>query len=262
MKTAVLIYGEFREFEIAHKSWGFLEHFPYDIYVSTWNVSKFDSDILDIHFEEEVTENMILKYFPEAVVNISPVPELPKNNGNKLIMHWKRLLEIVNSSGIIYDKIILTRTDIYLKYDYNLLELPGKFYGFGGVHQQYDGRISVMDIFFYGDVNVILPMIDGLTYMDDDTCVVIHQHLAEYIIDNKIYMDSLPSCDNFIYRYLRRFVSDFNLSLLEERALAEEIGCIQNHNTDDFSVYPITFMKLLFKKNMEFVTKKNNKPII
>ena len=39
-KIAIFINGQFREFDTAVKSWGFLEEFDYDIYVSTWSKSK------------------------------------------------------------------------------------------------------------------------------------------------------------------------------------------------------------------------------
>jgi hypothetical protein len=39
MEVAVMVYGQYRDFEIAVKSWNFLDS-GYDFYFSTWNNSK------------------------------------------------------------------------------------------------------------------------------------------------------------------------------------------------------------------------------
>ena len=54
MKTAVLVSGMYREFDIAVKSWNFLKDIDCDIYFSTWEKSVQNSEILNIHIEEHI----------------------------------------------------------------------------------------------------------------------------------------------------------------------------------------------------------------
>ena len=69
-KMAVLINGEFREFDIAIKSWKFINEIDCDIYVSTWDKTIQINKKLNIHIEEDITEDNIKKHFPNATVSI------------------------------------------------------------------------------------------------------------------------------------------------------------------------------------------------
>jgi len=73
MKTAVLVSGMYREFDIAVKSWKFLNDLDCDVYFSTWKKSVQSSTVLDIHIDEDVTEDMILKHIPNAKIKIYDV---------------------------------------------------------------------------------------------------------------------------------------------------------------------------------------------
>ena len=60
--VAIIVYGEYREFEIAQKSWDFLKTMDSDFYFSTWDISNQDETIE----KQIISEDMIKKYFPNA----------------------------------------------------------------------------------------------------------------------------------------------------------------------------------------------------
>jgi hypothetical protein len=64
MKTAVLVFGEYREFKNAHKTWKFLNNIDYDIYMSTWTTTNDVNSALGIDLHTTIDETDILKYFP------------------------------------------------------------------------------------------------------------------------------------------------------------------------------------------------------
>ena len=49
MKVGVMVYGQYRDFEIAVKSWNFLDN-GYDFYFSTWDKSKQFNNSLNINY--------------------------------------------------------------------------------------------------------------------------------------------------------------------------------------------------------------------
>jgi len=55
MNIAVLISGEYREFEIAHPSWEFDKCGKVDYYFSTWAETSEVNDNLNINIHETVT---------------------------------------------------------------------------------------------------------------------------------------------------------------------------------------------------------------
>ena len=73
MKTAVLVSGMCRQFDIAVKSWKFLNDLDCDVYFSTWKKSVQSSKVLNMYIEEDITEDMILEHIPNAKVKIYDV---------------------------------------------------------------------------------------------------------------------------------------------------------------------------------------------
>ena len=57
MKIGIIVFGEFREFEIARKSWGVFELANCDFYFSTWSKSHQKHEVLNIDIYEEINEN-------------------------------------------------------------------------------------------------------------------------------------------------------------------------------------------------------------
>ncbi len=123
MKTAVLVSGMCRQFDIAVKSWKFLNHLNCDVYFSTWKKTVQSSKVLNIHIEEEITEDMILKYIPNAKIKIYDVSDFdfPGDrfyHNDKHLFLMKSSLNMIKESGVEYDMLILTRPDNYSIYNY------------------------------------------------------------------------------------------------------------------------------------------------
>ena len=53
-KIAILIAGEYREFETAFKSWKFQDHFNVDYYIATWETSYQFNEKLNINIRETI----------------------------------------------------------------------------------------------------------------------------------------------------------------------------------------------------------------
>jgi hypothetical protein len=123
-KIAVLISGAFREFEIAHKSWKFLDNPDVDVYFSTWETTKQHNDKLNIHVDETVTEYNIRRLIPNCKgVDIGSAITCNiacKNNNHRMINRWMAGIALVKVSNIKYDVCLIIRPDLYFKYDVNV----------------------------------------------------------------------------------------------------------------------------------------------
>ena len=64
MKIAALVYGEYREFEKAVKSWDIFKNLDIDYYFSTWNTSQQTCKDLGIDKKIDVNHEMINNFYP------------------------------------------------------------------------------------------------------------------------------------------------------------------------------------------------------
>ena len=117
-KLAVLVGGEFREFESAHLSWPFLS-LDYDFFISTWDTTTEKNPKLNINLREEVSSARILKHCPNAHINIEP-DTMDVDNSKKQRHHWKKLFEMADNTEIEYETAILIRPDISIIEKQNL----------------------------------------------------------------------------------------------------------------------------------------------
>lgn len=123
MKLAIIITGEYREFDVAHKSWSFLQWPNIDVYFVTWDKSlHLDKDPSILGFYRSITENDILEYIEVKDFKILPYDESPytvsKSFWNAaMITMWKESIELLEKSNEKYDRVILLRPDIALKFD-------------------------------------------------------------------------------------------------------------------------------------------------
>ena len=97
MKTAVLVSGMCRQFDIAVKSWKFLNDLDCDVYFSTWKKSVQSSKVLNMHVEEDITENTILEHIPNAKIKIYDVNDFDFP-GDKFYHNDKHLFLMKSSS--------------------------------------------------------------------------------------------------------------------------------------------------------------------
>jgi len=121
MKIAVLISGEYRTFDLAKKSMGFLYDDCIDVYFSTWDRTYHQSHRLKIIHDEEVTldrvknsldDKQLTGYCYESSTMFNK--SLARYN-SKMIHRWRRGLDLIKYSGFEYDAIMIIRPDIYFQ---------------------------------------------------------------------------------------------------------------------------------------------------
>jgi hypothetical protein len=205
MKTAVLVSGMYREFDIAVKSWKFLNDLDCDVYFSTWRKSIQSSKVLDIHLEEDVTEDMILKHIPNAKIKIYDVNDFDfsgdvEYHNNKHLFLLKSSLNMIKESGVEYDMLIMTRPDNYSFYNY-VPDYYKKFIRedalFGLTPIYITGKPSMeqyflLDYFFMGHFKTLYNVIDNLP---TDMIGNIHTEFAKSVMKLDYYVVQLPEFD-------------------------------------------------------------------
>jgi hypothetical protein len=225
-KIAIFINGQFREFDTAVKSWGFLEEFDYDIYVSTWNKSKQVNKRLDIDIEEEITIDMITKHFPNAKISILNQDdyEFPGDviyHNGKQIFHWKNCLQMSKESGVKYDQIMLIRPDDYLFYNepyehfYHCKD--GRIiYGQSKIHISPKMEYFLPDYFFFGNSVPMSKMIETLSI---DMPGNIHTELALHILSLGFDVFQISGFDLCLVRPTIRGIDESTITreLLQEK---------------------------------------------
>jgi len=189
MKIAVLVYGQYREFDIAVKSWEVLNNFDCDFYFSTWNKSKQVNENLGYRREFNVNENMILKYYPNATVDIlDEINYIGLSNSEKMIFHWKNCLSLLNKN---YDYILLLRFDDYFELSVpsemlpNLIK-PNILYS-TSILKYNNNRFFLSDIFLLGSYDMMKKLIDTVPTIHSD----IHHFLGKHVHDLNLNVEMI-----------------------------------------------------------------------
>ena len=213
MKTAICIFGLFKELPRCIRSWKFLNHLNYDIYFSTYNYTYERNTNLGINIFEEVTEQEIKDLFPSAqniLINLENKDNNELNslhNSDKMLYHWKKCWSMLCDSGVIYDSVFLVRPDIIFENSTEIslsnLDCSSEdiIYG-GGVRQcPPPTYISTMDILTIGNPIAIGKIITGMNFIYDYT-KFFEYHLAKFLVNNDIYSVDLGNMD-VIYAVVR-----------------------------------------------------------
>jgi hypothetical protein len=198
MKIAVLIYGMYREFDIAISSWDFLKKLDCDVYFSTWSTSKQRNKKLDIIVDEEVTEKRILDHVKNARISISDDIFSELTNPEKMIFHWKSGLEMIKKHNIKYDYLMLTRPDNYFAFNiddsYTGMNFSGdSIYGLEEIRNT-DDELFIQDIFFLGKFELMQRLIENIPRRlnKKEYNGSIHHHLAKHILLNGLEVKKIP----------------------------------------------------------------------
>lgn len=230
MKLAVFVYGMYREFDIAVKSWNFLREIDNDVYFSTWNTSIQKNKRLNITIDEKVTLDRITKHTPGATVNLE-TDNLPLSNPQKLVYHWKQCLRMMQESGKQYDIIMLTRPDSFKViqdsksiYKWNT---PNILYGLERIVDSITGPF-IQDIFFVGNTEVISNLI--ATIPSDINSI--HNGLAEHILSLGYEVEEVEGVHIATVRANTRSLSDNELTLSNVFAKTMEWGNNQEQYLD------------------------------
>jgi hypothetical protein len=220
MKIAVFVYGMYREFDVAVKSWDFLFKMDCDFYFSTWSKSTILHYPTNTFIEKPVTIEMITNHIPNAKVELLDEEKYMIDNENvkddynnklvnseKMIHHWKNCLKMCKNSGIKYDQIMLMRPDGYflIKFPYeNLIKFnrDNILYGKGnGIQINHDLTHTINDVFFIGNESTISRFIEVLpNKLDKFNGNNIHSELSESILLNKFFYVGIIGFDSYIIR--------------------------------------------------------------
>lgn len=175
-KVAVLLYGQLRELNIGVKSWKFKDKIDCDFYVSTWDKTKVESGSLNVIDEVDVTEEDILKSLPNAKISIvnetdffddTQYPQLCIKP-IKVAFHMKNALRMVRESGVKYDFIMLTRSDMFLTFNFPYTEFfsmnkKNVIYGISKILKNPpENELFIIDTFFYGEFETMSNFIRTL----------------------------------------------------------------------------------------------------
>ncbi len=200
MKIALLIYGEFREFDTVVKSWDFLKKYDCDIYISTWDYSFQENKNLGYRRERFITKEMIQEILPDAKIIVSKESDYFKDyhwehdlkkRTPKVVFHWKNCIKMMKESGVKYDLMILNRTDNYTIFDIELNHLKemskkkDRLYGLDYIYLSNPNTYHLVDLILFGNYDTMYNMIDKCPPDLDG----IHHEFSLHIISCNIFVD-------------------------------------------------------------------------
>ena len=211
-KIAVIVYGMYREFDIAVNSWKFIEDSDFDFYFSTWSKSIQKCEPLGYDLNEDVIPEMISKHISNAVIDIvnedgvkfdfnGLTPSLI--NSTKMIYHWKNGLKLIKESGKEYDLIVLMRPDSYIRLNDDGIKklkecnLDDRIYGCNYIHITGINLYFLIDTFFCGTFDNISKLIDTLPNKITNN---IHTELSRNILSLGLYVDAVSEFSNEVVR--------------------------------------------------------------
>ena len=191
MRIAVLVFGEYRELNIAIKSWKFLNEFDCDVYFSTWDKSIQIRDDLNINIIEDITLEIILNRIPNAIVSIKNQDDVQFLNGNtqKMFYHWKESFKLMKESNKHYDSIMLLRPDLHFELNdhsvFNNLTEDKTLYCNKLINAS--GYVSpkpflLTDTFYFGNYNDMSQFINELDIVSSE----VNPHKQLYKLSTKL----------------------------------------------------------------------------
>lgn len=176
MRIAVLIAGDYREFEHAYKSWRFLDYKNIDTYISTWTISEVRHKFLNIHKKQIVTEDRIRKIISSSGITLMEDSNWEiLNHAKKMLGHWNCCITMMNNSGRTYDAVLLIRPDLFLKIHNDFItfieNMKNDVLYAVSSHVENEKLIGVQDQFFSGSQEIIsrLLLLPKETYPENAT---------------------------------------------------------------------------------------------
>ena len=215
MKTAVLVCGQYRQFEQAYKSWKFLEQLDCDVFVSTWNKSK---QLYDVgkYIEFDVNEEMISTKIKTKLIDIVDEKNYEDfNNSEKMVFHSKNCLKNVLNSNFEYDFFLYIRMDLYVEntninqyYLFYSFNKKNKIYGDGCglVYGENNEPLFNNDTFFFGKTESIIKLIDALP----NTIKNAHADFGETFVKTELEFEQI---NFFRSQFIRPNILEENLNV-------------------------------------------------
>jgi hypothetical protein len=258
MSIAVIVSGEYREFDFAHISWPFIKWPTVDFYFSTWSTTTEVNARLGIHIKEKVTINRIAKHGLNIIAYT--IDDLKRNltNQQKMIERWHKGLELLSNSNLTYDSVILIRPDLFLDFDEDLfyefvtnLE-EDCIYVLGGA----ESTNSVQDQLILGTPKAISKLTEIPYYKDLSHNTNIHWYLATHF--SKMYNEvkSIPFSNYCLLRSNSRYMANKTLQEVKKDAAVwysnkyyneTLLHCFTGFSGSEVALYQTSFGKLVRK---------------
>lgn len=224
-KMAVLINGEFREFEIAIQSWKFMNEIDCDFYISTWSKCVQKHKKLGINIEEEITEERIRKILPNANILISNIDNYDFSfetswHNAKQTFHWKNTVRMMKESGIQYDSVMMTRPDNYINWafpsnDFLSMNEEKTLHGPLAIHVSGPNKeYFVLDFFFVGSMESISKMVETLPDIMNEN---IHGFLSRHILNLDMFVKPIQNFRQLVVRPTVRGIENPDIEVINEK---------------------------------------------
>lgn len=211
MKIALLMGGEFRNFEKCIVSWrkNLLDNFEYDLFLSTWSETNSLSDKFPDITRSTVTEERVVNALGKQAKFLNIEKEiLFELRPNKQIYHWTRLITQLVNYKDEYDFAILTRPDVSFneRSDYPLTTMP-EFVNTCNKQHLYGAstiaiadvsiyhRLTIYDIYFMSGPKTLIESFISLPMINDEVenrklgqGHSMHNWLASHFVNKNIYV--------------------------------------------------------------------------
>jgi len=209
-KNLLILYGEYRTFETVLPQLKKLDEVA--IIFSTWDKSTNGAAPGEVNaYKEfnlkETNIDLIQKKLPnlKLLVNKSN-PHESKSVVWKIVYHWKTALKHIKNG---YDKVFVHRCDMVSNWETVLdLDLEDNIL-YLDCHddENWEGKLWINDMFFYGKGNVVINFIESITGpLENLEPPKIHKVLLDTIFNNKIKYKKTTLIK---FRLVRWYLEDF-----------------------------------------------------
>jgi hypothetical protein len=265
-RIAILISGEYRTFDNARGSFGFLNQSNADIYFSTWGTSRQFNKFLQIDTETVVTEEKIKNAIGDNVnlvaINIGNQAQFDNLRYNsKMINRWQTGLGMIINSNISYDYIVVVRPDVYFENApsldrYTALVSPGVMFE---AWRRTDGSLKMADLMFIGDYKTVMSSLNDSRLATDWSKTLIddwHDWFGQYFAKKQIVVNR-PDINLII---ARPNVTETDCSFEDFQLRFEDwkwsIIAAQRSEYGDDRLREIWGDKLIIEKLYEYINKR------
>ena len=257
MKLAVLLFGDYREFEKASISYEVFKDHDVDFFISTWkHTTSYDSSYNTS--TKEITLKNFNKFLPKepefaSIVEESSFPDFDFTQ--KMIKHWKILGEELKTKKEKYTAVLLVRIEFYIThFDFNQIIEEAKD---GKLHVIYGGLTKTDDGYFVNDISHSSSMEIMLQYIDMlplDPPMVSHTDFGNLLFKSEIQVADQKSVFG---RLLRPTTSNFLTNHHKENiVIMEDNAAVIDELFEHYSVWYHTYIyqnppTITFKEYLE-----------
>lgn len=189
---------------------------------------------------ESILKEHILNLIPTAKISIQVSEKFENlNNAEKSIFHWKNGLNMIKESNILYDNLILTRTDNYIfnSISKHIILKNNTIYGLSKMTYVTSGENnnlhgSINDIFFIGNYNTMYKFIYTL---NNSVKYSLHEHLASHILNNNFILESIYDYYNIRIAVIRPTLKNI-ININELETMPDIIDIIEKDSTKYYNM--------------------------